>query len=1815
MKRKIACLLAVVLFLGAIKPIYDGVEVINPAQRAVAAEAEWSETSDTETGTEKNADFNTEITTEGSAEKDMSSQTDVEVSDLTEDGEVLYTEDCESTEMDESVRTKGNADEENSGSVQAPVIENKNIGQVDVIIEAALDLEKPVKFAVNLSGASQNSLSDTGQSKTITIGGEEPENGKVTFEELQDGEYTLMVTAPGFAVYSQNITVEKKAYAVKLMTGFLAGMNDYKEGSAHPGVLLIGDVNGDGRVDATDKTMLVDAIDSADNVGKTANFGRDGEAVLATDLNGDGVTDLADLEYFAKGQAGNKDTLAKIEEFISAAAIGVTASEGTKVKGNLEALLKRQSGVSLTPANGETISEDNPVALEFVFSEANDVAVADGIVIETGDVSSAVIWIEYIDENGQKQSAECPVDNGVHYLLNTLKYSDNAVNATLDAKGNIEVHLGGQVAVKKVTLTITGTTNNNNLAEISKVEFVNGMEDRIPEPEMDIPQNLEVTAGSKQFSLSWDPCVNVTAYEVLITHGNDQETITVAKNALLVTSFAGKELQNYQEYVVKVQSINGTWRSGYGEEKRVMPKPAGRPDKPDNVNAVGKYQSIDVSWKLMEDTQYYNLYYRKSSDSEYIKIGNISGNSYTITGLEDLTEYTVYVTGVNEFGESAPSLSSVAVTTDLNPAKMPRYHLINASEEGMVSTHIISASTGGQMIESPLDIEAGTAWGTVDNNPASYYYKGSWDDGGFNALGQNGLTFEFDQAYEMDTIALQEITPQSTSYYYARVRYWDVDGNVYEISRDQISVQRKTDKENRPYYLIKLPQAVKAKKIQFGMGRYYVNATTTISEVYFYYYDPLMDEIMALYQDDLHTVLREDVTQETIDALRVKVNTIDEVSGEYNPDREVLERELQTAEEILNNEALYAPVEIHSGITTNDVNRGFGGLNAWQPLGVTAAAGEELVIYVGHNSKKTGENTNLQLVATQYFSESSSMSQVVASLKVGANRVVIPKIWTTGGIESGGALYIQYTGSNANDRYAVRVSGGVRVPKLDLYQVTDTQERLARTVTYVEELLSYVSRMQATHNEVHLNGQNSQVNYEYDERTCILGASDILLDTMMFSLPAQQILNGAGSGDTQAQAQTILNSMDAMEGMMYLFYQHKGLNNSAADAKDQIPKGHLNIRYQRMFSGAFMYASGNHIGIQWAEASGMMNSVPVISDSEGRYQSGNYFGWGIAHEIGHCINQSAYEIAEITNNYFAQLAQAKDSNEGLRFKYENIYAKVTSGAKGASPNIATQLGMYWQLHLAYDRGYNYKTYENYKEQLANLFYARVDTYARDTSKAPAAEEGGIALTLSGDKDQDLMRLACAAAEKNILEFFVRWGKTPNEATRAYAEQFEEETRTIYYVSDDSRVYSLQGGTSRLGTAGTVDAVSDSVAAAPDPNFVSTINITLGSKNIPEADILGYEIVRCTISGGKVVRETAGFTTENTFSDSIPNLNNRVITYEITLVDKYLNRSAVKTLEPVKIEDEGSLDKTFWTVETRNLTAALEDSRVGDENSPCEPEPENPADKMIDHNVGTVYQAVVDENADNAEIIMEFHKNLTVTGFRYNLADTLTGDYEVQLYSDGEWILAAVGTFTQETSDSVYFANGDNKYVSTYEASAAKLILKNMSGSQVSVTELDMLGVTGDNVGFRRTTDDGTALIGRLKSDFQYGQNAGDVIPAGSVIFTGAYKGNPAYNVVLLYDQDGNIVGGTDEEGNLKAQQIILADVPEEGEITNVSDGTWIYWIEPQQQTDLAGIRKVRAELYRVNNALNNEGQRLVSDSLFETMPYTLPEIEFTGSGI
>ena len=898
--------------------------------------------------------------------------------------------------------------------------------QIDVRIVQALDFKSDIEFKITLTDPEGGSVSKSIVLGSLTSDADSAKlQGEVTFNGedgggLEDGKYKLSISAPGYRTRYRDITVKSgEAYKLMYTTGFLdyyyeenaSGVLQAKDLNCHPGVLRIGDVNGDGEINDTDKKLLVDEIDAIAQEKE-----RDGS--IAADLNRDGEVDIADLNFFVQGyfQEGKvPDASATIQTNVPASAIMTKAGDGTGIDGDLGSLLTGEGSVALRPASG-AISSTNPVSVEFNF--ADDVR-TDGIVIDSNaenPVQEGVVEIAYEDESEpdkEKTTKVSILPDGTHAL-----FEDSKVSVTKDSFGNIEINLGSQIAVKRVILTIT-STKNNNLAEISKVEFVNGMDKRIPEPDMNIPQGLKAEPGNKTFVLDWEPCINVTGYEVRVKGTVEvdkqeeevEEVISVRGNSLTVSSLKeGKaSLINNKEYQVSVQSVNGAWKSGYGETITVIPKVDKVPDAPDYVSAVGKYKAIDVSWKKMKDTDYFNIYYREVGAQEYTKIEGIEDSKYTITDLKDKADYELYVTGVNEVGESKPSQISTASTMDQNPAQMPKYKLINRAGEGEVSGHIISATYGGgEMQDSPLDKEAGTAWGTVDNIPTSHYSWNTWDGGGFNAMGNRGLIYEFDQAYTMDRLAFQEVSVQSQNYGYAQVRYWDEAGNAHDISRGSIRVLRKADSEGRVYYMLRFPEAITAKKIQFALSRVYVYGTISVSEVYFYEYDSIEEDIMALYTNDLHTELKPEVTMDTINELEKRINTVDPVSKEYHPDKENLERELQTAKEILQDGNLGRTVEVYNTINTKDVGRGFGGLNAWQPLGVTAAAGEEISVYVGHNTKRTGDSTNLQLVSTQYHSEAASMFRVVATLKVGKNDITIPQLWTLQK-EAGGALYVQYT--------------------------------------------------------------------------------------------------------------------------------------------------------------------------------------------------------------------------------------------------------------------------------------------------------------------------------------------------------------------------------------------------------------------------------------------------------------------------------------------------------------------------------------------------------------------------------------------------------------------------------------------------------------------------------------------------------------------------------------------------------------------------------------------------------------------------------------
>lgn len=1661
-------------------------------------------------------------------------------------------------------------------------------GSVEVRVVSGVPVNEDQNFKVELKGEKTDTKTvilpkrEKGEESTIAP------SASVRFPQLSNGTYQIRVSGEGYLTYTQKIEVDGLAYRIQLYTGNASVGTD----TARAGLLLRGDVNGDGKLDKEDATVIVDAIES-------------GSHDSSCDLDKNGIVDLVDLNYLTDMLENQSVQQAIPERLIPPEAVNVSASDKTSVEGNLKGLLEGEK-VGLRSSSG-AISENNKVELEFEFGKKQEAAPMEGMVLATpldseNRIEEGQVLVTYMQDGKEVTSAaDLHVPEGLRMVSAAKPVSSFPV--TWDQHGTMVIDFGGLIAVKKVTIIITKTANSSNLAEISKVEFLNDMESRIPEPQMNIPKDLVVTTGNKMFTLAWGKESNVTSYEVSISDGEKIEYRRTTATSLTVQQFAQDKLENGTEYQVRVQSVNGEWKSGFSEAVSAVPRVDKVPPAPDHLSLTGGIRSIEIRWGKTEDADSFTVYYKEESAASYEKISGITGLYYQLEGLKDNTTYQIYVTASNELGEGKPSLTASEKTlSGLTAAKLPEYKLINTSKgEGVLSNHIKTASIagGGVMVDSALDTEAGSALGLFDNHYNSYLEREDWDYGGAYPAENKGMFVELDDVYSLGMIALAEPIDRG-NYTYVSVFYWDEAGVRKAVPGANLSIVQRSSSNGRKIYLIKFKEPVETSKLQFGIGRYGSSPRLiTVSEVRLYEYDSLEKDILDLYADDLHITLREEVTEETLDALQKRLDTQDR--GEYHPEKTMLQKELDTARKLLETQGLGGILHVNPEITSKkDSGIQVGGLNAWQPLGVAAAPGDDLVVYVGNSKLKEGAATSLQLVYTQYHAEAGGFFKTV-NLKVGRNEISLNKLSSTD-VEKGGALYIQYTGNNASDQYAVRVSGGERFPVLNLYGITDDAERQSRIKTYVEELKEHVAQLEAKHNTTHKNSGNENLAYAYDNgQNCILNATDIVIDQMMFSLPASQVYAGLGSN----QAAGLSNTLKAMEDMLKLFYQHKGLTDSFAEGTDaaliskhHLPYCYLNIRYMRMFAGAFMYASGNHIGIEWGSVPGVMKGVPIVSDENGKYQDGNYFGWGIAHEIGHNINQGAYAHAEVTNNYFSVLAQAKDTNDSVRFQYRNVFDKVTSGTTGYASNVFTQLGLYWQLHLAYDQDYNYKTYDTYQEIFEHLFFARVDSYARDPGSAPAPQ--GIALTLSGDRDQKLMRLASAAAEKDLSAFFGRWGMVPDADTQSYMKQFAPEERSIYYIDDESRVYTMEHADSQAIQGKSVVTANASIK---DSEVTLTMSVSSG------AEVLhGYEITRVFIEQGKEREEIAGFTTDGTFTDQVAFAANHVVSYRVTAIDKWMQRSKPCTTRSLKIEGDGKIDKSFWTAAT-NMSSSEDTSNVLTEGLECEAETVYAITKAADDDLTTTFTG----SMDSAEpyVLLQLNQNTEVTALQYQLkgSGSPITDYRIEVSLDGEnYTKVKEGTFAlTEGRQTVYFENGTDPWVCTYDAVYVKLTAVGQQGKTLSITELDLFGPSGDNVELL-TSENGKPGIGILENDFVYEETTNAKIPKGSIVFTGAYKGNPAYNVFILYDENGKIVGGTDTEGSLRAEQIILAPElqDEKAMLGETSEGRWLYWLAPDAKADLPS--KVRVEMYRVDNALTNEGQRMVSDTPLVTLPETLPKL-------
>lgn len=1548
----------------------------------------------------------------------------------------------------------------------------------------------------------------------------------IEFNNLPLGNYNIELLGAGFNnVVEKNIQV--KDYSQRVI------MNNNE-------VLLFGDFDNDDKVDESDYNNILENMDTTDE-----------NLITEYDLNRDGVVDILDLHYVHQNVSKSKSSanIINTDAILNPSTIELEKKEGQEIVGEVKDLINDEGVLQISSVdetnNKVDITPETPVEVTMKLDKTVEM---EQIIIKSpvdgsGPASGEVVLF---DENGIEVSRN---DFGAVGFRKAVK--SNA--------GTIKIDLGKQVAVKKITIVVKETTKDPKLAEIAKVEFLNNVYDEIPEPELNIPTIKKVEPDNESLKLSWNHEANVTGYEIVCKALKDgkEEIRQTTSNTIEF-----KDLKNYEEYELRIKSINGDWSSDFSAPIIGVPKPQEKPTAPEGISVEGLYKGIKISWKKNDMAIGQNLYYRKAnSDEEYTEIKSIVDTSYVVSALENETTYEVYLTAHNEIGTSNKSNVYTGKTLSIDPPISPNYNLINTAKNiGELTNHIVDVDYVKGVTEE--NYPSGKI-GVVDNDYSTYWYLNDWDAGVYS---KRGPIITFDDEYTIDTIAL--IPRQELGYnipYQANIGVWDEVSQKWTYNQARITSKN----NNGAYVLLQLDEPIKSNKIQINPSVYGGNKVS-ISELKIYNYDSIANDIKNLFKDDLQVEIKDSVTQTVIDELRTRLNTVDSISGEYHWNKTVLEKELKLAEDILNDKGLSQEIfTVEQNITNGTFNQGMG--NDYQALGYSVRTGEEIVVYVG-----TKGNILPELIFTQYYGESGKFAKTV-KLQKGRNVIEVPKIHDLD-VEKGGSMYVRYPNKSiSNNEIKVRVSGGTKIPHLNLYNSIN-DETLINEVkdsirSYIDELKKYVDELEGMYPFFKNKSQNK---YKFDKETSVLNTTDIELQKVTLNLPATEILKGITTGldNEEEQVERVYQTLLAWEQMMDITFAKKGILGT-----DIEPRSRMNIKYQRMFGKAFMYASNNHVGIGFNSSAPLMQGKPYTFNEDGTLkESGELFGWGISHEIGHVTDKPKGTYSETTNNMLALIVQTFDDKAKSRLEdsniYEKMYEKVTSNTVALPSNVFVSLGMFWQLHLAYEDNHTYEMLWN-----NDSYYGRLNKAYREMPSEMA----------SLHKDQILVRLASDVAEKDLTDFFYKWGIRPTEETYEYvkAKGYEKETRQIQYLNDEARRQRL-AGVKPMNSATKVEATFDKYSDGDYVKDSKSIVLNLGTTG-DEEKILGYEIYRNGVP--------VGFTTENTFTDIIGASNNRVFNYEVVAYDYLLNTTEKENIGSLKISHDGSISKTAWSVNTNTLND--EDKNNGmDTTGPVM----NPSiNKAIDNKLDTVYVGGKDGKL-TPEIIIEMNEVSPIVGIKYatnDIKDVGTiENYEVHVSNDGEnWTLANSGKFdfgnhgNDKNTATVYFNQQDSeggRQLWTYEASYVKLVAKGMS--TILVAELDVLAPPGDNIDIE--------TVGKLKSDYEYAE--GQSIPAGSVIITGEYRGNPAYNIPVLKDVNGYVIS---------SETILLAEIPVDAHLGEISSGTWISWIPEAEISKLTN--KVMAELYRVNDAITLEGQRIVSDSMYVEVPKVLPEIEFT----
>ncbi len=1513
-------------------------------------------------------------------------------------------------------------------------------------------------------------------------GGRWPGYLDLTVSGLPQGNYTLEFTGDGYADCRQELTIDRYSQHVTLGTADAS--------------FTLGDVNGDGRVNSRDREELSQALGS--------DRRRDLERY---DLNGDGAVDVVDLAIVSRNMSAEGHPEVRDTTLLAPPVEEVRLGTGTGLASGILEDLFRQDGQPVTLSGMPlelTVTLAEPVEME----EIQIVSPEGPEAMRAGSVS-----VTYEDGSGETFPFDLSLPEGIHAI------------GPVEGSSVVKIPLGRRVAVKEIVITVT-RTEGGDYTTVESIQFLREIVPERPSAASGVVRNLTATAGNERVSLRWSEVANVSGYRVdyWLQDGGRRQSLRTDVPRAEITG-----LENLKTYLFTVTPVDGTWEGTACDPVAATPQPARPPSAPDMVSVSPLDGALSVSWKAAENATFYEVWYKAESESAFRQWGGQLSNTNTVvTDLTNGVTYSIYIQAGNSLGVSGPSrtaLGTPAAVDYSRPEGIPESGVLDwRSIEKVWLAAPNNVSPTAYPASRPFRPEF-----MADGDYSTHWTSHSYNDG--NWWDSKQVFASFNRPVDLSAVIW---VPRLDGSYANNLRLYtvtvwrqgdDLNGPGTLASPNPLQGGKASD-HNTWLGVGNNPAVTKFAVLPFEPMTDVVKIAVTIeqvgytavslSELMFMEYDPahcLPDNIADLFSDELRTALRPGVAQADVDALRRRLESGE---GKYYLNLDTLADELALAEELLRSGT-------SSGVVLNGVQsredgadgRKYGqGGSVLQPLGVAAKARQELTIYA--SGIPAGQK--LTVCASQFNAEASAWRAEIGALSNGRNVLTVPQIGSQN-TPRGGSLYLTYGGPSP-ENIRLHVRRGTDIPVLELadwYAMTDSQKK-SELDRYAGELEAYVSGLGPASASL---------------QTDIFNVTEISTPTMLLSLPAAAVLNGAGKSRAE-RAETLYQAVLAWEDVTHICRTTQGIDRTYGQNDMQ---SRQNIRCMQMFSGAFMYAAGSHIGIGYGSCAGMVCGKPISSMAPSD-TANRLYGWGIAHEIGH--NMDKLGKAEITNNIYSLMVQTFDGRQNTLSsrleksnKYEGVFNKTAQGLPGDSSDVFVQLGLYWQLHLAYDEGD--KPFDFY-----NRFFK--------------AWKAGTHFGGETNYQDRVARTASAVANKDLTEFFTRWGMTLSEGTRAALKKYPAELRALWYLNDQSRRDRLAGVSQGQGTA--------SLTAVPEGE--KQIKLTIAS-NVTQGKVQGYEILR---NGAPIA-----FTTETAYTDTIGSANHRTYTYSVRVYDSLGNLVAQAAAPELRI----AYDKTV------------------------------PADAYT-------------LSRDGTTVTFTMKEETPVSGLKVTGAPA-SGAFAVTVTDKDKKTTARSGDF-KEGNQAVDDKSGYLTYFQKPGAEAEDTRIWTYDAKTVTVTGIpedanpQLISYAGDDVAFLEN-----GAVGVLSRDYRYGAEPNQVITAGTLIVTGIYRGDPAYQTVKIEGRFSRTVltDGADgvetatETRWMDGRALLFAEVPKDGKVCDISDGLFIFIPNVQREAELQGEAsacnaaallpaQMRAVLSRTDQPALAESQRVTAETLWINTP-------------